>query len=120
MQVRGHCVGRFGVVSMHVLLKWAFVAECVMSGSQFLREEAVEASWQTVTGDGGMVLSAVAQVVFRLEVSAFAADATAFVGCWVVGAGVDVVGEEEASCALSMLYVECGEFNCAGLAIHIA
>ena len=68
-----------------------------MPGGWFLCEEAVETPWRAVAGDGGVVFAAVAGVVFRLEVSAFATDAAAFVGCWVTGASVDVVREEETS-----------------------
>jgi hypothetical protein len=67
-----------------------------------------------------VVPPAVSRVVLCLEVSAFPTYSTPFVGDGIVGTGVDIVGEEEAPGALSVLYVRHSKFYHARFPIHIA
>jgi hypothetical protein len=60
------------------------------------------------------------RVVLGLDVAAFAADSTPFIGGGIAGAGLCIVSEEEASVALAVLYVGCGELYSARLPIHVA
>ena len=85
----------------------------------FSKETVKTARW-AVAGNGRVVLPAVPGIVFRLQVSTFPADAAPFVGDWIPGASVNVVSEEEAPRALSVLDVGRGELYRARLAEHIA
>lgn len=91
-----------------------------MASGWFLYEEAIEASWWAVTGDGWVVFTTVWGIMIQLQVPAFPADPAAFVRRGVIWAGVDIVHEEEAPRALSMLDVQCGELYHACLTIHVA
>jgi hypothetical protein len=77
---------------MHVLLKWAFFTEGVVSGGGLFCEEVVEAAQRAVARDGWVVMPTVSGVVLTLQVATLAADPTAFVGHWVVGACIYVMG----------------------------
>jgi hypothetical protein len=86
-----------------------------VAGGGFLGKEAVEASQWAVVWDGWVVVAIVARVVFTLEVPALAADPAALICCWVMGACVCVMCEQETVATLSVLYVGCGKLYCVSL-----
>ena len=59
-------------------------------------------------------------VVLGLDVAAFAADSTPFIGGRIAGAGLCIVSKEEAPITLAVLYVGRGELYSARLPIHVA
>jgi len=85
-----------------------------------LCEEAVETARWAVAGDGWVVPPAVTGVVFALEVATFPANSAPFVHGGIAGAAVNVMGEEEASGALSVLDVRGRKFHRACFTEHVA